>query len=492
MITTMRANGTKVNKPPPPVPPRPSKNVVAEALAKSRKSDNGLANNNITNGAPPVVKSQSYSAIYKFNNAPKIDRGVVTEEPPKPATRTLIYQSSNISKHQSLPVSQVQPLRNRVSSVEEIRVNVNRKESIKRECRTVTKTSSFKTKPPEVILLPVERTKLEDRDSSLESLGDSEPISRSNSFKTDANNSSDSVISEDEGNWNNDTTDRNHVNTLIDEMFASVLDLPDKPEPVATAVDDCSVGLESPKPPCDVVTIRTAVCKDESNDANDSPTPHHQTNQSNHDSKKTIVVIEPRCELPHQNVPITPTANVNTPANANDVNANNILPKSYKTQRKIDDKFNHELLISELSSMKRDRQIFKRQRNPSENSSSSPSSECKIQHSDWVEVNDGKEIRLSSCQITIADDDEKETKQALDIISRLEMANLHGLPPLPKSLSGFNIEGPPPAPSSIGRPGTNRNPKNPASTNGELGSLKKPSNLDAKLALLRREMVSFS
>ncbi|XP_065158784.1 LOW QUALITY PROTEIN: uncharacterized protein [Atheta coriaria] len=451
MITTMRANGTKVNKPPPPVPPRPSKNVVAEALAKSRKSDNGLANNNITNGTPPVVKSQSYSAIYKFNNAPKIDRGVVTEEPPKPATRTLIYQSANINRCRS----------HRCSRCETECLPWKRLESIRK--RAASKRSRPKSSCYRLSALSWKiGTPVWSR------FRDSEPISRSNSFKTDANNSSDSVISEDEGNWNNDTTDRNHVNTLIDEMFASVLDLPDKPEPVATAVDDCSVGLESPKPPCDVVTIRTAVCKDESNDANDSPTPHHQTNQSNHDSKKTIVVLEPRCELPHQNVPITPTANVNTPANANDVNANNILPKSYKTQRKIDDKFNHELLISELSSMKRDRQLFKRQRNPSENSSSSPSSECKIQHSDWVEVNDAKEIRLSSCQITIADDDEKETKRRRGYaISRLEwLSNLHG-PTSAPALSGFNIEGPPPAPSSIGRPGTNRNPKNPASTNGE-------------------------
>lgn len=74
-----------------------------------------------------------------------------------------------------------------------------------------------------------------------------------------------------------------------------------------------------------------------------------------------------------------------------------------KKNVQFDDRKNHELLISELESMRmeEDEKISKRQRKPSRDSSDSVDDVSKIQHSDWVEVNDGQEVRLSSCQITI-------------------------------------------------------------------------------------------
>ncbi|KAF7264448.1 hypothetical protein GWI33_023205, partial [Rhynchophorus ferrugineus] len=87
-----------------------------------------------------------------------------------------------------------------------------------------------------------------------------------------------------------------------------------------------------------------------------------------------------------------------------------------------------------------------------------------------------------------------------------KMSHLHGLPPLPKSLSGFNFmdshvqnsrqtpptpvrtssmrggQGPQITPSHLVTPGYSPQPR------GDGLASKKGSNLDAKLAILRREM----
>ncbi|XP_017782998.1 PREDICTED: uncharacterized protein LOC108567179 [Nicrophorus vespilloides] len=411
----MRSNTqTKINKPPPPVPPRPSKTIVAEALAKSRKPEKYQA---------PVVKSQSYSAINNYDKIVKIERGQSVEEPPRPATRTLVYQSSNAKS---------------VGTIQEIKVNINRKESFKKE-NSVSRTSSFKApQPPEnvskisfsnncyenSVSITFKDPKTADlsRDSSLESLGESEELSRTSSIKTnDIVSSIDSVLGEDESNSWSEINDRNHVNTLIDEMFASVLDLPDEKEQLPVQVINENVTLP------EKITIQQTFA--------DEP-------------EKTVLVIDNERKVHFESA-----------------------------EKKFDDKRNHEMLISELANMKHDR-ISKRQRKPS------VELEPKIQHSDWVEVNNGQEIRLSSCQITIENDHNRFHSR---------MSNLHGLPPLPKSLSGFNlIENSPQTPSN--RPGSSRNTTAPAYNyqhkNGDVGSLKKANNLDAKLALLRREMYS--
>lgn len=82
------------------------------------------------------------------------------------------------------------------------------------------------------------------------------------------------------------------------------------------------------------------------------------------------------------------------------------------------------------------------------------------------------------------------------------MSSLHGLPPLPKSLSGFNLldgHTKPPTPirsSSIrGQPGHLVYPPHPK-INGVTEGVtpptgRKSTNLDTQLAILRREMVSF-
>ncbi|XP_052896945.1 lateral signaling target protein 2 homolog [Anopheles moucheti] len=158
----------------------------------------------------------------------------------------------------------------------------------------------------------------------------------------------------------------------------------------------------------------------------------------------------------------------------------------------------HELLISELTAMRQkqkeqdhqDRQmvnqvhqeaklkkdesaigvdlakINRRQRCPSERRSSGSETETtpngtatrlpKIRTADWIEVGDnGKQVVLSSCQISLEDsgmEDEEKLDDASsgvgdswdsvkeDAEERIIMS-LPGLPPLPKSLSGFDLAG---------------------------------------------------
>lgn len=307
-------------KPPPPVPPRPSKTVIAEALAKTKKiaADSIPLRTAPPPPPPPVVvqKTNSHSAVnVVVQQKPQLDRSISEEV--KTSTRTVVFQSSDM----------------KCSSKVHVR---NDNEDTKK------------------------------------------------------------VNSEDVLN------DRNHVNTLIDEMFASVLEIPD--EPITETVNSTVLVVEPPE-----------------------------------DSSKSNSSTEERKRV------------------------------------KFDDKKNHELLISELESMKKEQQrILKRQRKPSQEIyEESP----EIQHSDWVEVNDGEEVRLSSCQITI-DTSKKKTTDATngDIISRLSsMSSLHGLPPLPKSLSGFSL--------------LEEEEERPINgSDAATGNI--TSNLDTQLAILRREMVS--
>lgn len=306
-------------KPPPPVPPRPSKTVIAEALAKTKKIV--TENNTPLRIAPPppppvaVQRTNSHSAVnVVVHPQPHLDRSISEEV--KTSTRTVVFRSSDM----------------KCSS----KVHVKNEDDNKQ------------------------------------------------------------VSSED---------DRNHVNTLIDEMFASVLEIPD--ESLTETVNSTVLVVESSSEDC------------------------NESNSSTEDRKHV----------------------------------------------KFDDKKNHELLISELESMKKEQQrIMKRQRKPSQEIYDQSS---EIHHSDWVEVNDGEEVRLSSCQITIDTAKKKITTATNgDIISRLSlMSSLHGLPPLPKSLSGFSL--------------LEDEEDRPLNNGSDAATGKITSNLDTQLAILRREMVSY-
>uniref|UniRef100_A0A1Q3FLY2 Putative mediator of rna polymerase ii transcription subunit 26 n=1 Tax=Culex tarsalis TaxID=7177 RepID=A0A1Q3FLY2_CULTA len=166
---------------------------------------------------------------------------------------------------------------------------------------------------------------------------------------------------------------------------------------------------------------------------------------------------------------------------SNDTNSNSVIkvtPPSIDPST-LDSKLSekkvafHELLISELTAMRsaaaaatggQSDSISRRQRKPPEHRASpevSPTGTARIRTADWIEVGDnGKEVVLSSCQISLEDsgleDEGKHDEDGdddggssgvgdswdsvKDAEERITMS-LPGLPPLPKSLSGFDLAG---------------------------------------------------
>lgn len=108
MIMINSSAAQKVGKPPPPVPPRPSKSVVAEALAKSRHHNKVTAireaekTKSPTRQAPPppasrneIVKSNSTYSVNVTLKKPVVYERSISEEV-KNTSRPVIYQSSNV------------------------------------------------------------------------------------------------------------------------------------------------------------------------------------------------------------------------------------------------------------------------------------------------------------------------------------------------------------------------------------------------------------
>lgn len=420
---------TKMAKPPPPVPPRPSKTMIAEALAKSKKPPVDASVPLRMAPPPPVVepppvktrdpeavaKSKSHSAVNVMLKKPSLDRSISEEV--KTTSRTVVFQSSNMK------CSKIQ-----VNSLEDSELTKS-SDSIKSGSDTCADVSE---------------------DVSTNKCG---PGDDSSANKLDKN-------------WNEILNNRNHVNTLIDEMFASVLEIPDD------KLHDASNESVSCNP--DKVHVNSQSADDKCESAE----------KEKEDCKPTVLVINDESEQ------------------KNSIQESKSNSSTAERRVKFDDKMNHELLISELQNMKKEQdRILKRQRKPSQELYEDVP---RIYHSDWVEVNNGEEVRLSSCQITIEDfknNKDNADGSAENILSRLAaMSSLHGLPPLPKSLSGFSLQED--LTQIPNRPGSSRGPTPPAghhvypphpkpTMNGtDAPTGRSTTNLDSQLAILRREMVS--
>ncbi|VEN48677.1 unnamed protein product, partial [Callosobruchus maculatus] len=186
--------------------------------------------------------------------------------------------------------------------------------------------------------------------------------------------------------------------------------------------------------------------------------------------------------------------------------ANHIGADKKIVEVKFKDQLNHELLINELQCMKKDQEkILKRQRYPSVDIYE----QCCVVHNN-DSVTNGELTRTNSLstqqrptKLDLVNGPHKNGKNSFrknrdskfDFERRLSsMSSLHGLPPLPKSLSGFNI---PDHPQHLQR-GTPTTPLRSSSVspyakaNGvavESGGRKSAqATLDAKLAILRQEM----
>ncbi|XP_018565213.1 uncharacterized protein LOC108906452 isoform X2 [Anoplophora glabripennis] len=530
MIMINSSSAQKVGKPPPPVPPRPSKSVVAEALAKSRHHNKVISireaekTKSPTRQAPPpptprneLTKSKSTYSINIPLKKPMVFERSISEEV-KNTSRPVIYQSSNVkcnNNNNSVQITRgtsdvkivnnnTSSLRNRLVGKQEkleeedrSRVQVSRKESVKRE----------KFRGEEFIVKHNEGSDASDG----RSMSNASTLEKS-SDSSEKNGSNGSL---DKKNWDQMLNDRNHVNTLIDEMFASVLE-------VQFSDDNGALNQNNNK-------LSTVLSQDKTeiiiNDAT-------EIDYENVRFDNGVIVSSGNGMSGESNVPKTVIVIKNDSSDVDDEEkkkqviscSSNTSSAERQKQVKFKDQLNHELLIKELQCMKQDQdKILKRQRKPSMNlydNSAVPNSEstAKIPRPDWLDVGGGgREVKLNTCQIEITDESvEKEEKKPfnLDYERITKMSSLHGLPPLPKSLSGFNLlEGHqggvsmnPPTPmrsSSIRStaqqvpPGHLVYPPHPK-VNGEVAvsqvgggtSGRKSTNLDTQLAILRREMYS--
>ncbi|XP_059616291.1 uncharacterized protein LOC132261473 [Phlebotomus argentipes] len=116
----------------------------------------------------------------------------------------------------------------------------------------------------------------------------------------------------------------------------------------------------------------------------------------------------------------------------------------------------HEMLIAELTAMRTEKIPMRKKRQSidrSTDSSPNGTQRSRIRTSDWVEVGDnGKTVVLTSCHISLEDSGMEDEERPDDTSSgvgdswdsmrdneeRINMS-LPGLPPLPKSLSGFDL-----------------------------------------------------
>ncbi|XP_021703169.1 AF4/FMR2 family member 4 isoform X2 [Aedes aegypti] len=198
------------------------------------------------------------------------------------------------------------------------------------------------------------------------------------------------------------------------------------------------------------------------------------TNQSSPEPIKHVIRTS-SIRLPYRPEPeggehISPTNDGNVSTKL--INPPSIDPKTIDTKLSEKKVAFHELLISELTAMRQTHAqegggtagdaVSRRQRCPPETRSSTDVSPngtanrpARIRTADWIEVGDnGKEVVLSSCQISLEDsgmEDEEKLDDASsgvgdswdsvkDAEERITMS-LPGLPPLPKSLSGFDLAG---------------------------------------------------
>lgn len=159
--------------------------------------------------------------------------------------------------------------------------------------------------------------------------------------------------------WEEALKDKNHVNTLIDEMFASVLEVN-----LASSISPTS-SLESFKESDNVIKISNHFYPSESDC------------RSNSDSE-TFKSINGTDDIGDKK------------------------PVNEERKVKFNDRENHEFLIEELQNMKSNNSIGSRRVSESDSHNGD-----KIQINDWYGVSDGKKVRMSSCHIKV-DDTESE------------------------------------------------------------------------------------
>ncbi|XP_030761255.1 uncharacterized protein LOC115886269 [Sitophilus oryzae] len=513
----------KVYKPPPPVPPRPSKSLIHEALAKTKhgnettESDKMVDRNKTKSPArqAPPPPSDGVDQVKVMLKKQNYYQGNIAVD--KHSCRPVVYLSDNLKSHQT-DVKRTNSILKRNDSSkrtthndinqnkesiiyigrtsENIQTNLNRVESFKNDiCQ---RPQVIDKKGPGLILNNnCKKVEIEDTEclaakekdelmkNNFDSIGDDKfsvmhdgkchedydsrtstmesGISSKLSDNCDSLRSTKNNTPDDQ--WSKTLNDRNHVNTLIDEMFASVLE-----------VNSNSDSNRS--------SLTENIIKD---DNENKIIISNNVENSSGDNNLTVIVIS------DDNSSSTTSTN--------------------ERKVKFTDQLNHEHLIDELQNMKNDQEkIMKRQRMPSANlygDEKIKNDKEKIHTNDWYGVNDGKEVKMSSCHITI-EEDRRQNDEGFEFDYKriAKMSHLHGLPPLPKSLSGFNfidghLQGQRQNPATPVRSSSIRSNQGPQMTpmhhvsstyssqsiNDGLNTTK-TTNMDTQLAILRREMYS--
>ncbi|KAJ8922658.1 hypothetical protein NQ315_007690, partial [Exocentrus adspersus] len=524
MIMISSNSAQKVGKPPPPVPPRPSKSVVAEALAKSRQHNRAVALQEAaktkapSRQAPPpplplprteISKSKSSYSVNVSLKKPVVYERSISEEV-RNTSRPVIYQSANVkcvNNNNSVQItskdSDVKIVNNSAGGLrcqqERIvqeegrnRVQVTGKESVKRD-KSCGEESAGKHVGTEGNDAGNDATTTTTKSSSSTMEKPSSPSSSS----SEKNGSTGSL----EKNWDQMLNDRNHVNTLIDEMFASVLEVHFNDDDNGQSNDKMKIIINNTG---DYENVRF----DNGVVVGGGGTANNRADEG--EVPKTVIVIKDSSDVSGRKEKETKKKQDEVSDSSNTSSAER------QKQVKFKDQFNHELLIDELQCMKQDQQkILKRQRKPSMNiydddngAVTSDDGNVEYPRPDWSDVDDvSGETKFNTCHIEIGDgsaDGNAKQTFTLDYERITKMSSLHGLPPLPKSLSGFNlldghhnVNPPTPMRSSSIRaqvpPGHLVYPPHPK-MNGDANPATTPgrkfTNLDTQLAILRREMVS--
>lgn len=392
MITMRSSSVTKMTKPPPPVPPRPSKTIVAEALAKRRRIPEDSNTIPVRSAPPPPTDlSRSQSTMnFPLKRPTAYERSISDEL--KSNSRTLIFQSSNMKSPKSnvlvrknssdklvtvnnsyvncsekIPCNKV--LNGIVEKKNEVIVTSknllnsldNSKENsikISQPDEETTKSTDLEqTQPNEITvnsqivtcIIPNQNLPLQRQSQSVEKLSRSPTGTLGNSADVKEPQRHVSF----DGKWGGMLKDKNHVNKLIDEMFASVLEVSKDEETTIKSRQTTTTSKVSN----DSTTITINGCENKY-----ESTCNVETNGS------TVLIIESgdNAKIETHSLNGNSSTSVRGSAEKIDVSDHSNSSTMEKKSVKFDDKKNAEFLIEELESMRIEQQkIMKRQRKPS-------------------------------------------------------------------------------------------------------------------------------
>ncbi|XP_066140863.1 uncharacterized protein [Euwallacea fornicatus] len=451
----------KSTKPPPPVPPRPSKTLVKEALAKTRglhnSSPTGSMNNDdkVKTSKPLPQRRLNQNSNVTLSHCQSLPLCLRSDKVENHSTRPVIYQSDNC-KTRSHNISSQDVRKNGRKSADNLGKSMQvisvSKPKFKDDLSVKTVEDPSWRRTALRSRDDGERRQLSQRELYTDSTDNHDEAVSSSPLSQSPTNTISSKSDLSDKNWEEILNDKNHVNTLIDEMFASVLEVNLAPPVSLTS------SLESIKEDDDhVVKI-----------ANHFDSDYNGTSKPSEDENLTVIVV-------------------NEPATKKQSLERDEIKKAAGDRKvKFNDRENHEFLIEELQNMKNCHDDDLKRQCVLPLDSNDMQVGDNIQINDWYGVNDGKKVKLSSCYIKVENTD-SENGDRNDKIK--ELCQAYRLPPLPKALSGFKLYEPT-EPAENGYMLDIEHSQSPDTGFKKKINGRQETKLDRQLAVLRREMES--